>query len=137
MSEHHKDGVEMAKMAVEKAKHEEVREMASMMVQAQAQELAQLQEWRKEWYPEAKPSNSHSVGMRMEKLASMNGLDFDLGFLDSMKMHHPGAIYLGIEAQERAEHDALKALALKIKNAQIKELNEIRDLREKIVLPHE
>lgn len=126
MSEHHKEGVMMAEIAVRKAYHPELRKMAEMMVKDQANEIKLMKSWRLAWYPQAADFKSHSVGMRMEKLEALSGEEFDVAFLDSMIMHHPGAIYLGHEAQVRGHHRSLVTLAKKISTAQIKELNQLR-----------
>lgn len=129
MTEHHKEGVMMAEMAVRKAHHPELKTLAEKMVMAQAEEIKMMEDWRKNWYPSAAEFESHSVGMRMERLEALSGEEFDIAFLDSMIMHHPGAIYLGHEAQSRGYHRALISLAKKISASQIKELNQMRNWR--------
>lgn len=129
MTEHHKEGVMMAEIAVRKAHHPELMKMAKMMLSAQSEEIRTMQTWRKSWYPQASEFRSHSVGMKMEKLEDLSGEEFDIAFLDSMIMHHPGAIYLGHEAQSRGHHRNLINLAKKISTDQIKELNQLRTWR--------
>lgn len=129
LTEHHKEGVMMAEMAATKAVHPELRKMAKMMAEDQAMEIAKMQEWRKDWYPRAEEHDSHSVGMRMERLEALSGNEFDLAFLDSMISHHPGAIYLGKESQTRAYHRKLIILGKEVVVSQIKELNELRKWR--------
>lgn len=99
------------------------------MVVAQAEEIKMMRHWRKDWYPHTPDFKSHSVGMRMENLEALSGEEFDIAFLDSMIMHHPGAIYLGHEAQSRGYHRVLISLAKKISAEQIKELNLMRKWR--------
>lgn len=129
MTEHHRMGVEMAEMAVEKAHHSELRELAKKMVKAQLEEIKIMQHWRKNWYPHADEFESHAVGMRMEELERLSGNAFDVAFLDSMIMHHPGAIYLGHESQKRGKHSKLRNLGRKIASDQIKELDTMRHWR--------
>lgn len=126
---HHKEGVMMAEMAVTKAAHPELRKMAKMMAEAQAKEIAMMEDWRKDWFPRAEEHDDHSVGMRMEKLEVLTGEEFDLAFLDSMISHHPGAIYLGKESQTRGHHRKLINLGKQVEDAQIKELNQLRKWR--------
>jgi uncharacterized protein (DUF305 family) len=129
LTEHHKEGVMMAEMAVRKAHHPELKTLAEKMVMAQAQEIKMMQDWRKSWYPRAAEFENHSAGMRMERLEALSGEEFDIAFLDSMIMHHPGAIYLGHEAQSRGYHRVLINLAKKVSTSQIKELNQMRNWR--------
>jgi len=51
---HHQGGVAMAKDAVEKAKHPEVKEAAQKIIDSQEKEIAQMREWRTKWYGEDK-----------------------------------------------------------------------------------
>lgn len=129
MTEHHKEGVMMAEIAAKKAHHPELRKMAMMMMKDQSEEIKLMKSWRIAWYPQASDFQSHSVGMRMEKLESLSGEEFDIAFIDSMIMHHSGAIYLGHEAQGRGYHRSLVSLGKKISMAQIKELNQLRTWR--------
>ena len=129
MTEHHKEGVMMAEMALKKGYHAELRKLALKMLKAQKEEIMKMQKWRKLYFPHAKAFDSHAVGMRMEKLESMSGNTFDLAFLDSMISHHPGAIFLGYEAQGRAVHHNIKSLGKIIAASQLKELNLMRHWR--------
>lgn len=130
MIEHHKGGVEMAKIGEVKGYRKIIREMSSKMIKDQMNEIKKLRNWRNEWYPNAKPYNSHNVGMRTEELAKRSGNHFDVSFLDSMNMHHMGAIFLGSEGQRRGKRRELIQLAKKIASMQYKELNMMREMRE-------
>lgn len=130
LSQHHKDGIMMAEMAVEKAFHPELREMAKMMVAAQMAELETLQGWRAKWYPNAKAWEYKGMEMDMSRLESTSGNEFDLAFLDSMIMHHPGAIFLGVEGSRRGKHRELRKLAAKVARDQIREVDMMRDWRD-------
>lgn len=52
MIPHHRSAIEMAKVAYEETENEEIRALASDIVDAQRQEIQQMQDWRDEWYPE-------------------------------------------------------------------------------------
>lgn len=49
MIEHHRGGIQMAKMEVQNGKSEKVRELAQGMVEAQQKEIESMEEWRKGW----------------------------------------------------------------------------------------
>jgi len=52
MIPHHQSAIEMAKVAYEKSKIPEIKELAENIVSAQQREIEQMKQWRKEWYPE-------------------------------------------------------------------------------------
>lgn len=46
---HHQEAVEMAKLAQQKAKHQEIKDLAAKIIQDQQKEINQLQQWQKQW----------------------------------------------------------------------------------------
>lgn len=126
---HHKDGMDMAQMAGERAAHPELQEAAKKMAEDQQREINEMQSWRKAWYPDAKEYKSRAPGMNMEKMKSLQGNEFDLAFLDSMLIHHPGAIYLGIEAMSRSNRNEVKKMAEHMTKMQKQELEQLRKWR--------
>jgi uncharacterized protein (DUF305 family) len=54
MIPHHESAISMAQQALVEAEQDEVRQMAQAIIDTQAAEIAQLQEWRKAWFPDAK-----------------------------------------------------------------------------------
>lgn len=50
MIPHHEGAIMMAEDAIEKATRPELKQMAREMIAAQKKEIAQLMEWRKQWY---------------------------------------------------------------------------------------
>jgi uncharacterized protein (DUF305 family) len=53
MIPHHQEAVRMAGEATTKAGHAEINELAASILRDQQKEIAQLQEWRTAWYPNA------------------------------------------------------------------------------------
>lgn len=49
MIEHHEGAVDMAEMAQDQAKHEEIKELSRGIISAQQQEITQMQQWQAEW----------------------------------------------------------------------------------------
>lgn len=47
---HHEGAVAMAEGALRNAKHEELRRMASAIIDAQTTEIAQMRDWLQSWY---------------------------------------------------------------------------------------
>jgi uncharacterized protein (DUF305 family) len=50
MIPHHQMGVMMASMAQINTQHAELRELQQAMVRAQSEEIAQMQQWYRQWY---------------------------------------------------------------------------------------
>lgn len=47
---HHQGAVGMAQAALTNAKHQEIKDLAAEIIRAQEKEIAQMQEWQKNWY---------------------------------------------------------------------------------------
>ncbi len=52
MTPHHESAIEMANAVLEESEDPEIREIAQGIVDAQESEIAQMEQWRAEWYPE-------------------------------------------------------------------------------------
>lgn len=130
MMAHHQSAIDMAKMAESKALHAELKKYALIVVEDQEREIAQMKQWRKQWYvdqPKAEnmdlPGMRDSMkGMNMDHLKTMAGTDFDRMFLDMMIPHHQGAVTMAKDALLKSEHTEIKTLAQQIMDAQQKEI---------------
>lgn len=47
---HHQGAVEMAKLALTNAKHQEIKDLANAIITAQNKEIADMKAWQKAWY---------------------------------------------------------------------------------------
>lgn len=47
---HHQGAVVMAQLAITSAKHQEIKDLATGIITAQAKEIAAMQQWQKSWY---------------------------------------------------------------------------------------
>lgn len=50
MTDHHRGALEMANMAKENAGHQELKDFAQRIIDAQSAEIAQMQQWMQAWY---------------------------------------------------------------------------------------
>jgi uncharacterized protein (DUF305 family) len=50
---HHEGAVAMARVALERAEYQEVRDLARQIVDSQQAEIDQMRTWREAWYPDA------------------------------------------------------------------------------------
>jgi len=130
MTSHHQGAVDMARPAVTKAQHAELRDFAQKIITDQEAEIAEMRRYREQWYagrPQAMnmemPGMMDSMkGMDMNRMSAATGKEFDLMFLDMMTPHHTGAVTMAREALTKAEHPEIKRFAQKIIDAQEREI---------------
>ena len=147
MIPHHVAAVAMAEVALVRAEHEELRELAAEVIAAQGTEIAQLQAWRDQWYPGAPvlpmaemeammagmtgdAPGMEMMGMTMDPAAELAALcaapePFDLAFIDAMIPHHQTAIAMAEAALDRSTHPELAALHAAIIETQQREIEQM------------
>ena len=136
MIEHHKGAVDMAKLALTNAKHQELKDMANDIITAQTKEITDMESWQKQWgYPASSGEMmmDHSamgmmadMGQMTESLKSLSGDAFDKAFLSSMIQHHQSAINMAYPGQTNAKHEEVKALTKAIVDAQSNEIAQMQ-----------
>lgn len=139
MVPHHESAVEMAEMALEKAEHRELKQMAEEIISAQEAEIAQMKRAHQRLFGSAlKPSEmSHGelglsadeAGMNMDMSMLEDAKEFDREFIDMMISHHQGAIRMARVELARGGDAELKKLAQAIVDAQAKEIDEMNGWR--------
>lgn len=128
MIHHHKDGVAMAKLALENSKDQHLKEMNQKMISDQETEINQMAEWLNRWHqkkPEDHAMHAESKAMaeeHMQKLKNAKGADFDKTFLKTMIQHHQGAVEMAKAVVEKTNKAELKELAQKIITSQSQEI---------------
>jgi len=85
---------------------------------------------------QAQPANMMGVGGMMTMNSSMNdmmrsldeaeGEDFDLAFMNSMMVHHEGAIEMAKQAKTKARRQEIKDMADDIIEAQTNEIEQMK-----------
>lgn len=136
MAEHHREGIKMFQMAVDKAQSQELRDKAQMMIDAQKKEIPELKAMRDEIKPNAPEAiNMKMPGMMMmdmSKLESSSGKDFDHHFIDMTIKHHQGALDMSRDALKHAKSQQVKKQAQMIIDMQTKEITEMKTMLKKI-----
>ncbi|MEA5581377.1 DUF305 domain-containing protein [Nodularia harveyana UHCC-0300] len=142
---HHQGAVDMAEEVLEKSQRPELKQLATEMITAQNQEIAQMQEWRAAWYPNAgdKPmayhaEMGHAMEMTPEQMQSMMmsmdlgaaDEEFDLRFINAMIPHHEGAVVMAKDALQKSERPEMKKLAEDIITTQDTEINQMQEWRQ-------
>jgi uncharacterized protein (DUF305 family) len=149
MVPHHEAAVAMAVVALARAEHPEIADLAPEIIEAQELEIAQLRTWREQWYGDA--STPPLTAMPMVEGVMMQGMDhgsmtmdmsgdirnlwlveadFDKAFIDAMIPHHRSAIDAATVALESAGHQEIRDLAQAIIDAQQREIDEMTAWRD-------
>lgn len=142
---HHRQAIEMAQLAPDRAATEEVRDLASRIEAAQAPEIEEMTAWLEEWgedVPAAEDTEdmgaddmegmgSSGAMMSSEDMTSLeeaSGPEFDRLFMELMIVHHEGAIEMAeAEIEDGSYPDAI-AVAEEIVATQQGEIDEMNEL---------
>ena len=133
MIPHHQGALVMAQEVLQKSKRPELIKLAKGMIADQKKEIAQMQQWRKQWYPKASATPimwhaamNHEMAMTAEHKQSMMmsmslgkaDAGFDRRFLDAMIPHHQGAVTMGQDLLKKSKRPEMKKLAQNIIKSQ-------------------
>lgn len=154
MTPHHQSAIAMAEVALERAEHPELVELAELIITAQEAEIEQMRAWRDEWYPDAPEmpmaemggmgqmmEASQGMGMGMMNMAGMmdpeaaaeemrNAAEpFDLAFINAMIPHHLMALMMTEGLIQAAEHPELAGLAQEMFDTQLDEITTLQRWR--------
>ncbi len=135
MVPHHEGAVEMAEVALEKAEHPEIRNVAEDIVSSQRAEIRTFGEIREREYGSAESTmemderDMRAMGMSDPKeLAKAD--PFDKAFIDDMIPHHESAIAMAEVAREKTDDPEIRAIAEDIVTAQEREIAQMEEWRE-------
>jgi uncharacterized protein (DUF305 family) len=139
MIPHHRQAIEMAKMAATRASTRQVKTLATTIEGAQGPEVSTMTGWLKTWGAAMPmPSMSGMGGMNhgngmmsdadMSKLGKLSGMAFDKAFLQMMIKHHQGAVTMAKAEQARGEFPDAKSLAATIVSSQTAQITTMRNL---------
>jgi uncharacterized protein (DUF305 family) len=144
MTPHHQGATEMAKEAQQKSKRPEIQKLAADIIQAQDKEIAQMDQWRKAWYPKASDtpmaynaqmghmmamSSEQKQGMMMSQDLGAADADFDLRFINAMIPHHEGAVTMAKEVLSKTKRPEIKQMAKEIVTSQKAEIEQMQQWR--------
>jgi uncharacterized protein (DUF305 family) len=138
MIPHHRQAVQMAELAAERAENPEVKDLARHIMNAQDPEIRTMSGWLTGW---GKPVPEEMSGMDMsdsmpgmmsdedmQMLMDSSGADFDRTFLTMMTQHHQGAIEMAKTEQSDGKSADAIALARQIESAQTNEITTMQGL---------
>jgi uncharacterized protein (DUF305 family) len=131
MIQHHRSGVEMAKLVGDHTQRPELRQFGEKMISAQDQEIGQMTKWLTDWYKTspkevANEKADKEMKMHMSMLRDKHDADFDKAFLEMMPKHHHVAVEMAEQAENKSTHPELKELAAKIAKDQQNEIKQMK-----------
>lgn len=141
---HHQGAIAMAEALKQNSQRPEMQQLAQAIITAQNQEIAQMQQWRKDWYPQAdnRPVMYHAGAnhmmpmteamqnaMRMDQDLGAADPEFDLRFINAMIPHHQGAVDMAQQVLNNGDRPELKQLAQGIITAQNQEIEQMQQWR--------
>jgi uncharacterized protein (DUF305 family) len=142
MIPHHEDAITMARLALEKAQHPEIKQLAQAIIDSQSAEIDQMKQWYKDWYGKAVPEGTQVMGqhgmmansgMHMGMMGNETDItrleqaaDFDRAFIEHMIPHHQMAVMMANMLKTGTERSEMRQLADNIIEAQTLEINQMR-----------
>ncbi|WP_432871870.1 DUF305 domain-containing protein [Microbispora rosea] len=140
MIPHHRQALEMAKLAEDRAGSSKVKELAKQIEAAQGPEIQTMTGWLESWGvqapgEDAMPMDHMDHGMPgmmsgedMKRLEGLKGAAFDKAFLTMMIQHHEGAITMAKEEREAGVYEPAKQMADSIMTSQSAEISTMKKL---------
>jgi uncharacterized protein (DUF305 family) len=136
MVPHHQGAIAMAKVALKKAEHQEIKELAHNIISSQQTEIEELKSIKQEEFGtsqvpmEMSPKQMRGMGMMMDPQSLADEKLFDEAFIEAMIPHHQSAIEMAKVANQESENPRIKQLAGNIVSAQKGEIEQMRRWRE-------
>ncbi|MFF0208832.1 MULTISPECIES: DUF305 domain-containing protein [Streptomyces] len=145
MIPHHRQAVEMADLAPDRARSAEVKKLAAEIKAAQAPEIEKLSGWLMSWGETvpAEGAMDHSMHGGMEGMDAMDGMmsaeemtelqnasgqAFDTAFMEMMIKHHEGAVEMAKTEQSAGAHTPARKMAADIIDSQSAEIEQMKKL---------
>lgn len=141
MIPHHEDAVAMAKLALTRAEHPELKQLAQTIIRDQTREIEQMRGWYRSWYGVDLPTGDDIFrgqgmgrGMRgrgmMDDGADMEALQaarvFDKEFIERMIPHHQMGVMMARMVLSRTDRPEIEELARSIIRTQTDEIDQMR-----------
>lgn len=137
MIPHHEDAIAMAELALTRAEHPEIKQLAEDVIRTQSAEIDQMREWYLDWYGESVPEGgSGSFGMMgggmmggaFGDLESLKDAEqFDKAFIEQMVPHHEMGIMMARMAGNATSRPEIEQLTDSIITSQSDEVARMQD----------
>ena len=142
MIPHHDDAITMAEIALQKADHPEIKQLAQNIIFTQTAENNKMREWYKDWFGKEVPDTFGSVGgmggMSSMMMSGMMGdatniesletaEPFDKEFIRQMIFHHQMAVMMAQMIVNTSSRTEMREMAQDIIDAQSSEITQMRE----------
>lgn len=133
MIPHHDDAIAMAELALTRAEHPELRQLAADIKRTQTAENEQMREWYRDWYGSEVPEVGRSPGMMGGMMGSVDlenleaAEQFDKAFIEEMIPHHRMAIMMASMAGRATNRPQMRELTSTIIEDQSREIDMMRE----------
>lgn len=128
MIDHHAMAVETAMLCEDRAVHDDLIDLCDQIIATQTAEIELMQGWLEDWYGiEYEPRMTRQMERQIEKMAGLDGAEFEVAFLEMMIRHHRMAVREGVRCIDRAYHEDLVELCEDIVETQTAEIELMRD----------
>lgn len=131
MIPHHQGAIDMANLALIKAKHPELKKLSEAIISSQTQEIQQMKDWYKKWYGTEVPTTSNQsmgmmgmMNMNIDLTILNNAANFDQAFIQEMIPHHQMAVMMASMVLD-SPHPELRNLGKAIIEAQSAEIEQM------------
>ncbi|MFE9651349.1 DUF305 domain-containing protein [Streptomyces sp. NPDC006365] len=143
MIQHHRQAVEMADLAADRASSQEVKDLATKIEGAQDPEIKTMSGWLTSWGEEVPADMSGMEGHDMGDMSSMPGMmnsedmgklekasgaEFDKMFLEMMIKHHEGAVEMAETQKADGKYGSAVKLAGDVITAQAAEIEQMNKM---------
>jgi len=140
MIPHHEDAVAMSELALTRASHSELKQLAETIIRDQTREIEQMRTWYTSWYGVDAPTgddtfrgrtgNGFMRGGMMHDESDMEVLQaasaFDREFIEQMVPHHQMGVMMARMVLSRTDHSEIEDLARSIIKTQTDEIEQMR-----------
>jgi uncharacterized protein (DUF305 family) len=144
MIPHHQGAVDMARLALNRAKHPELKKLAQSIEKSQSQEIRDMRAWYSKWYGKNIPDSKYSSGMmhggemgmhgdggcgmgmmgNVDLESLKNSANFDRAFINDMIAHHKMGVMMASWVLN-SKHPELRKLAMSIIQSQSAEIEQM------------
>jgi uncharacterized protein (DUF305 family) len=135
MVPHHQGAVEMARVVLENAEREEIKQLSRNIISTQRDEIEELKAIKEQEFGTSEvPMDMSAQEMQMMGMTDPDALanrePFDKAFIDAMIPHHQSAIEMAQVAYRQSNNPQIKTLAEGIVEAQTQEITQMKGWRQ-------
>lgn len=132
MIPHHDDAIAMADLALVRAEHPELKQLAERIKRTQTAENAQMRVWYRQWFGTDVPTGGgHGFGMMGGGTTNLEALvtadEFDRAFIEEMIPHHRMAVMMSRMAGSATSRPQMRELTQTISDVQRREIEQMEE----------